>query len=165
MRHQIRDLVAALLIAAVCGVSASAAGKATTSQPVPGEDEYRSAVGYHAAVMEHCKEINGLARARGSFNVALAREHAAEVSRNLGSASKHMTDYLAALNAEQKGHVDAQSTVAASKQGESERLAAALGDALDGAAPDRKLVVSTITQLYLAERDLVTAEKVAGKAL
>jgi hypothetical protein len=144
----------------VVAVPAAAIGRPAKAQQIPGEDAFRSVAGYHAAVMEHCKAINKLARGRGAFNVELAREHAAEVSRNLTSASRHVESYLAAPGAD-KGTAG----VVGSKQGESERLAAALGQALGGTSPDRKAVAAAATELYLAERDLVTAHKTAGKTL
>src|ERR1051325_6119932 len=93
MTQRIRA-VAAMLLTTVLAGAVVAGGRATTPrQQVAGADDYRSAVEYHAAVMNHCKAINTLARARGAFNVTLAREHSEEVSRNLSSAAKHLSGY------------------------------------------------------------------------
>jgi hypothetical protein len=164
MTQRIYRALGAILLAMVA-IPAMAAGRTTKTEQVPGEDAFRSAAGYHTAVMEHCKAINKLARGRGAFNVALAREHAGEVTRNLASASRHVESYLAALGMERKSTVSEQASVVSGKQSESERLAAVLGEALGAAAPDRKAIASTVTDLYLAERDLVTAHKAAGKTL
>jgi hypothetical protein len=165
MTQRIYRVLGALLLAAATAVPSVAAGRTTKAGEVPGEDAYRSAAGYHTAVMEHCKAINKLARAKGAFNVELAREHAAEVSRNLASASRHVESYLAALGPDRKGSVSEHAGIVAGKQGESQRLASVLGEALGTGAPDRKTIASTVTDLYLAERDLVTAHKAAGKTL
>lgn len=166
MNHSIRTAVTALAAAAVLATSALAAGKsAATTQPVPGEDDYRSAAGYHAAAMEHCKEVNRLARGRGGFNVALAREHAAEANRNIELANRHMASYLGALSPDQKGQIAAEASIGEAKRGETAKLASALDQALGAGSPDRKLVASMVTDLYVAERDLVAAHKSAGKTL
>src|SRR5262245_18474685 len=162
MTQRIYRALGAVLLAMVA-IPAMAAGRTTKTAQVPGEDAYRRAAGYHTAVMEHCKAINKLARGRGAFNVALAREHAGEVTRNLASASRHVESYLSALGAERRSTVSEQASVVSGKQGESERLAAALGEALGAGTPDRKAIASTVTDLYLAERDLVVAHKAAGK--
>jgi hypothetical protein len=162
MHHHIRGLAIAALVLALLSGTAAAQRKRASSQPVPGENAYRSAAGYHAAVMEHCKAINKLARSRSDFDVELAREHAAEIGRNLEAASRHMSAYLAALAPEQR--TSAGGAVEA-KQGEAKRLGAALSGALSTASPDPKQVVAAVTDLYLAERDLVAAHKAGGKAL
>jgi hypothetical protein len=166
MTHQIRGLIVSLLVlAALAAPAVAAQRKRASAQPVAGENAYRSAAGYHAAVMEHCKAINKLARSRASFDVELAREHAAEVSRNLDAASKHMASYLAALGPEQRSQTAAEGSATEAKQAEAKRLGAALAGVLSTAAPDPKQVVSAVTDLYLAERELVTTHKAAGKAL
>ena len=166
MTKQIRGALMAAFVAVVLVTTATAAGKRKAQTgPVAGEDEYRSAAGYHAAAMEHCKEVNKLARGLGAFNLELAREHAAEVTRNLAAANKHMVGYLTALSAEQKGKVTEQSAVADTKRAESDRMASELGEALRQPTPDRKSVANAATSLYLAERELVAAHKLAGKAL
>lgn len=165
MRQRKLGALGALFLMAAMAVSASAAGRTAKEGSVPGEDAFRSAAGYHTAVMEHCKTINKLARGRGAFNVELAREHMSEVKRNLASASRHVSSYLTALGAERKGTVSEQTGIVTGKQAESERLASALDRDLGATAPDRKAVASTVTELYLAERELVVAHKAAGKTL
>jgi len=166
MKQRILTALGASILMVAIGISASAAGRTTKKTgPVPGEDAFRSATGYHAAVMEHCKAINKLARGRGAFNVELAREHATELKRNLASAARHVTSYISALGVEQRGTVSDQTGVVAGKQSESEQLATTLDRALNASSPDRKAVASTVTDLYLAERELVTAHKAAGKTL
>ena len=165
MKMQIRVAVAALAAALVAAPCLAAEKERKASQPVAGENQYRSASGYHTAVMEHCRELSTLAKGKGEFNVALAREQASEVARNLEAAGKHMAGYLGALTDEQKGMVAEQSAVASAKQGESARLAARLGEALGGPNPDRSVVAATVRDLYLSERDLLAAHKVAGKTL
>src|SRR4051812_2448005 len=99
MTKTLRAAAAAALISVVATVAAAQAPKKPKAAAVPGEDEYRSATGYTVAVMEHCKAINKLAQGSGPFNVALAREHAAEITRNASSASRHRKSYVSALDA------------------------------------------------------------------
>lgn len=159
--------ISAVLAVAVLATAAIAGGSKTAApaRTVPGEDDYRSATGYTVAVMEHCKAINKLARGKGAFNADLAREHAAEVSRNAASAARHQKGYLSALDSASRGQVaDAVAT-----QGTSEttiqRLSATLADSLKSPSPDRKAVADAVTDLYLAARDFMTAHKSAGKTL
>lgn len=164
MFTQIRAASAALLVAALA-LAAGAGTKKAAGGPVPGEDEYRSATGYAVALMEHCKAINKMARGKGSFNVDLAREHAAEASRNAESASRHLKGYISALDAGQRGQVSDQVATQETSEGAIGRLSSALGATLKGHAPDRKAVADTATELYLAAKDLLTAHKAAGKTL
>ncbi len=163
-----KSRAATALLVLTVAASAFAAGAKKPATPnvyVAGEDDYRSATGYTVAAMEHCKAINKLARAKGTFNVTLAREHAAEVSRNVASASRHLKGYSDALAADLRGQVTEQIATQAASDGVVQRLSAALGDALKSSSPDRKAVAETVTSLYLAERDILTAHKEAGKTL
>lgn len=146
--------VAAALVLAVSLLAAPCAAQRKSKAVVPGEDSFRSAAGYHTAVMEHCKQINKLARGRGDFNVTLAREHGAEVGRNLAAAVRHQAQFEA---------VNPQAT--SSSVAACERHAKVLEDALKAASPDRKAVAAAATELFLAERELVTSQKAAAKSL
>jgi hypothetical protein len=115
--------------------------------------------------MEHCKANNKLARGKGAFDVELAREHAAEASRNAESASRHLKGYMSSLDAGRRGQVAEQTAAQASSGSTISRLSTSLGAALEGASPDRKAVAETATELYLAAKDLLAAHKAAGKAL
>jgi hypothetical protein len=166
MTKQLRAVAAALLAVGISAGAASAGARKTApAGPVPGEDQYRSATGYTVAVMEHCKAINKLARAKGDFNLALAREHAEEVARNASSASRHLKGYVAALGTDRRGQVVAHTTVEGASDDAVQRFAAALTDALGVATPDRKAVSQAATDLYLAAKDLMAAHKTAGKTL
>lgn len=165
MLSQIRVAAAAALVAVLATAAVAQSGKKSPAVLVPGEDEYRSATGYTVAVMEHCKAINRLARGTGGFNAELAREHAAEISRNVASASRHLKGYAAALDSGRRGQVSDQFALQTTNEGDVARLAVALGDALKSPSPDRKTVAETVTALYLAERDLLAAHRAAGKTL
>lgn len=166
MLTQIRAVAAAgIVVVLAAAASAGGAKKAAPAGAVPGEDQYRSATGYTVALMEHCKAINRLARAKGDFNAELAREHSAEVVRNASSASRHVKGYLSALGGDQRGMVVAQSAAEEASDDAIQRYAAALKDALGAPSPDRNAVASAATDLYLAAKDLLTAHKTAGKSL
>lgn len=165
MLNQFRAAAAAALVGVLAVTAAAQGAKKAPAAPVAGEDDYRSATGYTVAVMEHCKAINRLARGTGAFNAELAREHSAEISRNVASASRHLKGYATALDAGQRGQVSDQFAVQSTSEDTVARLAAQLGDTLKSSSPDRSSVASTVTALYLAERDLLTAHKAAGKTL
>jgi hypothetical protein len=166
MLTQIRAVAAAgIVVALAAAASAGGAKKAAPASAVPGEDQYRSATGYTVAVMEHCKAINKLARAKGDFNAELAREHSTEVVRNASSASRHLKGYLSALAGDQRTMVVAQAAAEEASDDAIQRYAAALKDAVGSPSPDRKAVAGAATDLYLAAKDLLTAHKTAGKSL
>jgi hypothetical protein len=166
MLNQIRAASAALVVAALATAASAGGGKAAAkATAIPGEDDFRSATGYTVALMEHCKAINKLARGKGAFNAELAREHAEELSRNATSASRHRQGYASALGAGQRSQVSAELTTQETSEGAMMRYASALDDALKGASPDRKAVADTVTDLYLAAKDFLTAQKSAGKTL
>jgi hypothetical protein len=164
MLNGVRAAFASLLVVVFMTTAALAGGKkAPAASAVPGEDDYRSATGYTVAVMEHCKAINRLARGKGGFNVDLAREHAAEVERNAALAARHLKGFEGALGADQRTLIAAASS--GPSQGDMTRLAESLGATLKSPSPDRKAVGETVTQLYLAAKDLLAAHKAAGKTL
>lgn len=155
-------IAAILTVAAVAGAAQRGASRA---KPIPGEDEYRSATGYTVAAMEHCKAINRLARGVGPFNAALAREHASEVTRNITALSKHIQSYQTALGPDERSAVSIQSDSQKSWESQINRLSAQLSEQLKGGSPDRKIVADTVTDLYLATRELLNSHKAAGKTL
>jgi len=165
MVTKIRAAAAAALLAAVAISAAAQSPKRKPAQAVPGEDEYRSATGYTVAAMEHCKAINKLARGTGGFNAELAREHAAEVTRNLAAASRHLKTYASSLDAGRRDQVSGPFATQSTSEDSIARFTSQLGDVLKSPSPDRKAVAETVTSLYLAERDLLTAHKEAGKTL
>ena len=165
MLNRVRVMFGAVLVAVLVAASASAAAKKAPAGSVPGEDDFRSATGYTMALMEHCKAVNRLARAKGPFKAELAREHAAEITRSAASASRHVKGYLAALGSDQRVLVTAQSGAQQAGESAMVRLAAQLDDSLKAASPDRKVVADAVTDLYLAAKDLLVSHKAAGKAL
>lgn len=154
-----------LIISLVAGAALAGGKKTPKASAVPGQDDYRSATGYTVALMEHCKAVNKLARDKGDFNVELAREHAAEASRNAASLARHTTGYMNALDSERRGQISEQSAVQESSESRIAQLAGALSDALKAPSPDRKAVAQVATDLYLAAKDFLTAHKAAGKLL
>jgi hypothetical protein len=166
MLKGVRAAFASLLVVVFLTTAAIAGGKkATAVAAVPGEDDYRSATGYTVAVMEHCKAINRLARGRGGFNVELAREHASEVERNAQLAARHLKGFDAALGADQRTLIADVGPASQSSQADVTRLSASLATSLKSPTPDRKAVGETVTELYLAAKDLLAAHKAAGKTL
>ena len=165
MLNRVRVMLGTVLVAVLVAASASAAAKKAPAGVVPGEDDFRSATGYTMALMEHCKAVNRLARGKGPFQTELAREHAAEITRNAASASRHVKGYLAALGNDQRVLVSAQSGAQQAGESAMVRLAAQLDESLKAASPDRKAVADAVTDLYLAAKDLMVSHKAAGKAL
>ena len=163
MKRITRMAVALVAIGSLMASPALAQRK--TKGEVPGEEQFRSSVGYHTAVMEHCKQINKLAKSRGTFNVGLAREHSDEISRNLDAASRHQESYESAIGPDQRSVTATESATAATMLGQSKRLAGQLADVLKSQSADRKQVAATVTDLFLAQKDLVAAQKIAAKTL
>jgi hypothetical protein len=165
MLNRVRSIAVAALLVGALAAGATAAQKRVARGPVPGEDAHRSVTAHVVSLMEHCKAVNKLARNKGDFDVALAREHAAEVSRAAGAAARHFEGYMSALGAEQRMLVADAGSVQQRTEGEVARLAAALEGSLKAAAPDRKQVATHATDLYLAAKDFITAHKAAAKTL
>ncbi|MCC6743654.1 MAG: hypothetical protein IT175_07300 [Acidobacteria bacterium] len=165
MLKVVRTVLGTVLATVVAITGASAAGKKAVTGSVPGEEDFRSATGYTVVLMEHCKAVNRLARGKGAFNVELAREHAAEITRSAASASRHVKDYLASLGQDQKVLVTAQSGAQQAGETAVVQLAGKLDSVLQQASPDRAAVSNTVTELYLAAKDLLVSHKAAGKTL
>ncbi len=174
MQKWVNRLCVATLAALLCGTAALAAPKKTAKSahsgpkkvakgPVAGEDDYRSAIGYTVAVMEHCKALNRLTKTKGSYNAELAREHAVEVVRNSESATRHVNAFVSTSGAAPVATTDAPSleqSLATVRQ-----FATALDQLTKTGAADRNAVASTSTELYLAAKDMLAAEKASGKAM
>jgi hypothetical protein len=165
MLNRVRSIAVAALVVASLAAGASAGQKRAARAPVPGEDAHRSATAHVVALMEHCKAVNKLARNKGDFDVALAREHAAEVSRAAGALARHFDGYMSALGAEQRMLVADAGSVQQRAEGDVVRLAAALEGSVKSGTPDRKQVATHATELYLAAKDFLTAHKAAAKTL
>ena len=99
MQNWVKRLCIGAVAAVLAATVAVAGPKKVAKGPIAGEDDYRSAIGYTVAVMEHCKALNRLTKTRGSYNGELAREHAGEVVRNAESATRHVSAYVATTGA------------------------------------------------------------------
>lgn len=165
MVNWVKVTASAVLVTLLSVSGVLAAGKRAPAAAVAGEEDFRSATGYTVVLMEHCKAINKLSKAKGAFNAELAREHAGEISRSAAAASRHMRGYLSALGADQRVLVSAQSGAQEAGESAMVRFAGELDASLKGASPDRKAVTDAVTNLYLAAKDLLTSHRAAGKAL
>ena len=165
MLTHIRAALAAVVVAALATAAVAGGKVASKATAIPGEDEFRSATGYTVAVMEHCKAINKLARGKGTFNAELAREHAAEVARSVSSISRHRKEYVSALASGQRDQVSVEISTQESSESAIMHYSSALSDSLKGPAPNRMAVADAVTDLYLAAKDFLAAQKSAGKTL
>ena len=165
MMNRVRSIAAAAVAVALLAAGATAGQKRAARTPVPGEDAYRSVTAHAVALMEHCKAVNKLARGKGDFDLALAREHAAEVSRAAGAVARHFDGFMSALGSERRMLVADAGSVQQRAEGEVVRFAAALEASVKSGSPDRMQVSNNATELYLAAKDFLTAHKAAGKTL